>query len=91
MEIEPEQEVKSISYNDLNDYQKKAAMHMGYMGIVASKGTPEEALKNSMEILKRENVPESIAVTALYSFVNTLLVHIASEFEEPKDERNKES
>lgn len=87
-----QQEVEPLKYEDLSDYQKSVAMNLGYMGIVASEDTPELALKNSMEILSREGVPDMIAVTAIYSFTNTLLVHIAAQFKEPEDdEPNKES
>lgn len=81
MEIE---EIKPLQYSDLTPYQQSVVMNMGYMGIVANKGTPEEALKNSIEMLSREGVPEAVAVTALYSFTNTLLIQIAAQFEDPK-------
>lgn len=80
-----ENETEEIVFDDLTEYQKKIATNIGYMGIVACKSNPEEAIKNSIEILEREGVSSAVAVTAIYSFTNTLLVRIAREFKEPKD------
>lgn len=80
-----------MKYEDLNDYQKDIAKSIGYMGIVHHDEDPNVAFENSLKILDREGVPRAVSTQAIYSFTNSLIIKIASQFEEKEDEsRDKE-
>ena len=79
----------TMKFEELTDYQKNVAKSMGYMPIVSHRSNPEEALNESIEMLKRDGIEGTVAITAIYLFANSLLVNIAGQFKDIKDNEKR--